>query len=81
MEVFSPRRIDLPWPEPPRLWMQTLSFDHSSPNLPLTPRNESNRNRLKRGSCLGEVKLHFERKPQGESAAEGDSSGGRTGTL
>lgn len=71
MKVLSPRRIGLPWPEPPLLWMQTRSFDHSCHNLPLTPSNESNRNRLKHGSCLAEVKLHLERKPKGESAAEG----------
>lgn len=85
MKVLSPRRIGLPWPEPSLLWMQTLSFDHSCRNLPLTPSKESNRNRLKRGSCLAEVKLHLERKPKGKVLLKvktrSDSSGGRTRAL
>lgn len=71
MKVLSPRKLGLPWPESPLLWKQTLSFDHSCHNLPLTPNNESNRNRLKHGSCLAEMKLHLKRKTKRQSPTEG----------
>lgn len=86
MKALSPRRIGLSWPEPLLLWMQTLNFDHSCHNLSLTPSNESNRNRLKHGSCLAEVKMRVEWRNQRGKAllkveTRADSSDGRTGAL
>lgn len=75
----------MPWPEQLLLWVQTLGFDHSCHNLPLTPSNESNGSRLKHGSCVAEVKLHLEKKLKGKVLLKvetrGGSSGGRTGAL